>query len=104
MIALPPGEVQEAIAAYREAIRLKPDDAKAHGNLGGVLSSQGKADEAIAAAARRSGSSPTLPRPTTTSASPCTARRSWTRRSPNYREAIRLKPDYAVAHNNLERT
>ena len=33
--------------------------------------------------ARRSGSSPTTPRPTTTSATPCATRGSWTRPSPN---------------------
>jgi Tfp pilus assembly protein PilF len=29
--------VDEAIAEYREAIRLKPDDDDAHSNLGGIL-------------------------------------------------------------------
>ena len=38
-----------AVAAGREAIRLKPDDAAAHSNLGIALTSQGKLDEAIAA-------------------------------------------------------
>ena len=199
------GKLDEAIAEYREAIRLKPDDAAAHNNLGIALHAQGKlrrgdrriprgdpaqarlrrgpqqprqrpaspgearrgdrriprGDPAQARlrrgpqqprhrpaspgeaatrrspnTARRSGSSPTTPRPTTTSASPCEPRGSWTRRSPNtarrsgsspttprptinlgsalhgirarldeaiaeFREAIRLKPDYAEAHNNL---
>ncbi len=39
----------EAIAAYREALPLKPDDAQAHDFLGGVLSQQGKHDEALVA-------------------------------------------------------
>ena len=88
------------------AIRLKPDDADAHNNLGNALASQGKLDEAIAAyrdgdpaqarrrrgphqprrrparaqgkldeadrriPRRRSGSSPTTPTPTPTSATP----------------------------------
>ena len=41
-------DARAAVAAGREAIRLKPDDAEAHTNLGNVLSSQGKLDEAIA--------------------------------------------------------
>jgi hypothetical protein len=41
--------VDEAIAAYREAIRLKKDDAMAHYNLGIVLRAKGQLDEAIAA-------------------------------------------------------
>jgi serine/threonine-protein kinase len=43
------GDLRGAIAAHREAIRLKPDLAAAHYNLGNALGDQGKADEAIAA-------------------------------------------------------
>ena len=99
------GKLEEAIAEFRTAIRLKPDYAEAHYNLGVALEAQGKPEEAIAEfrtairlkpdtrrgplqprhrpeqtrgswrrrspnSARRSGSSPTTPRPTTTSASP----------------------------------
>ena len=42
------GKLEEAVAEYREAIRLKPGDARAHGNLGVALSEQGKRDEALA--------------------------------------------------------
>ncbi len=41
------GKLDEAIAAYREAARLKPDLAGAHNGLGNVLCDQGKLDEAI---------------------------------------------------------
>jgi tetratricopeptide (TPR) repeat protein len=36
------------MSEYRAAIRLKPDHAEAHGNLGSALKGQGKLDEAIA--------------------------------------------------------
>ena len=39
----------DAIAAYRAAIRLKPDAAEPHGNLGLSLRRQGKLDEAVVA-------------------------------------------------------
>ena len=42
------GKLDEAIAEYRTAIRLQPDDADAHTNLGIALRKQGKLDEAIA--------------------------------------------------------
>ena len=42
------GKLDEAIAEYREAIRLKPDYALAHNNLGLILGLQGKLDESIA--------------------------------------------------------
>src|SRR5262249_6029987 len=43
------GKSAEAIAACREAIRLKPDLPQAHLNLGNALGAQGKLAEAIAA-------------------------------------------------------
>ena len=51
--------------------------------------------------ARRSGSSPTTPRPTSTSATPCSSQGKLDEAIAAYREAIRLKPDYAEAHSNL---
>ncbi len=65
------GKMDEAVAEFRTAIRLRPDYAKAHNNLGNALQARGKLDEAVAACrARPSGSSPTTPWPTTTSATP----------------------------------
>ena len=40
------GKLDEAIAEYREAIRLRPDDGPTHFNLGTALGRQGKLDEA----------------------------------------------------------
>src|SRR5207245_2257744 len=42
------GKLEDAIAAYRQALALKPDYAEAHKSLGIVLWDQGKLDEAIA--------------------------------------------------------
>ena len=42
------GSLQEAIAELRAAIRLIPDDADAHNNLGLALADQGKLEQAIA--------------------------------------------------------
>ena len=41
-------KLEEAVAEFRTAIRLKPDDALAHYNLGVALIEQGKLAEAIA--------------------------------------------------------
>ena len=43
------GRLDEAIMAYNNAIRLKPDDAEAHFNLGRALKDRGCLDEAVAA-------------------------------------------------------
>ena len=40
--------MEEAIAKFREVIRLRPDRADAHCNLGIALRTQGKLEEAIA--------------------------------------------------------
>src|SRR5262249_48366336 len=42
------GDVRGAIAALREAIRLKPDYAEAHCNLGNALRGQGQYAESLA--------------------------------------------------------
>ena len=42
------GRTAEAIAQYRDAVRLKPDEAKARDNLGLLLADQGQTAEAIA--------------------------------------------------------
>ena len=39
--------MDEAIREYQEALRLQPDDAKAHNNLGIALDQKGQLDEAI---------------------------------------------------------
>ena len=43
------GQLDEAIAAYRQAIALKPNYAEAHSNLGNALKAKGQLDDAIAA-------------------------------------------------------
>ena len=42
------GELTEAVACYQQALRLKPDYAEAHSNLGVALTEQGKLTEAVA--------------------------------------------------------
>lgn len=43
------GRHQEAIEAYREALRIKPDDAKAGHNLAGAYASSGNLSAALEA-------------------------------------------------------
>ena len=88
-----------AIAAYREAIRLKPDYAAAHSNLGNALSSSGDGAGRSPHSARRSASSPTSPRPTATSASPCGGRGNMPSRWPSSAwgtNSARSGPDCAI--------
>ena len=90
---------EAAVAAGREAVRLKPDDASAHLALGYGPQRQGKLDEAIAEfrdgdpaqARRRRG--PRKPRP-----SPCRTRASSTRPSPNFARRSGSCPTTPHAH------
>ena len=125
----------DAITAFREAIQLEPNDAENHFSLGYALNSQEKQMRRSQRSARRFASSPTMPWLTGTLVTHYCARRSSMRPSPlsarpsgsnrttlkttsawdtlctrheklddaiaAYREAIRLKPDYAEAHYNL---
>src|SRR5258707_4305209 len=43
------GKLDEAVAAYRQAIGIKSNYAEAHSNLGLALAAQSKLDEAVAA-------------------------------------------------------
>ena len=93
--------LDRAVNALREAIRLQPDLASAHANLGLTLMRQGKLDEAIAEyreAIRL------RPDDGTTHFNLGTALGRQGKPDESiveYREAIRLQPDYAYAHSNL---
>ncbi len=43
------GRMDDAVAAYREAVQLKPDHSEAHNNLGAALQALGQMEEANAA-------------------------------------------------------
>ena len=71
-----------AVAALREAIRLKPDDAPAHFNLGLILFESGDVRGRDRGVPRGDPPRPGAARPTPTSASPCTSRATCAVRSP----------------------
>jgi len=55
------GAIGEAIARYREALSLAPDDGNLHRNLGVLLLGQGQHDEAVGALTRATELAPELP-------------------------------------------
>ena len=76
------GRVDEAITHFQKALQIKPNNAKAHNNLGKALLQKGRVDEAIAHFQRRCKSTLTMRKPTATSATLCCKREEWTKRSP----------------------
>ena len=80
----------EAIAEYQTALRINPDYAEAHYNLGVALASQGKVSEAIAEYTAALRINPIMPRRTTTWGLPWPVRASSQRPSPSTRRPCGL--------------
>ena len=93
--------LERALAAAREAIRLRPDDALAHDDLGDALSDQGKSDEAVAEYREAIRLKPDLAVAHYNLGNALRGRGKVDEAIAAYREAIRLRPDLAEAHTNL---
>jgi serine/threonine-protein kinase len=94
--------LDRAVAAAREAIRLKPDDARAHTSLGNALRGQGKVTEAIAEFREAIRLKPDDARAhCNVGAFLCDVKHDYRGAEAEFREAIRLQPDLAEAHSNL---
>jgi Flp pilus assembly protein TadD len=95
------GRLEEAVAAHREAIRLKKDYPEAHMNLGIALERQGQLEEAVAAYREAIRLKKDYPLAHCNLGIALTKQGRLDQAVPAHREAIRLKKDYAEAHCNL---
>jgi serine/threonine protein kinase/Flp pilus assembly protein TadD len=95
------GQLDAAIAEYREALRLKPDLAVAHNNLGKALGDKGQLDAAIAEYREALRLKPDLAEAHNNLGVALRDKGELDAAIAEYHEAIRLKPDYAMAHYNL---
>jgi protein O-GlcNAc transferase len=95
------GRLDEAVAAFRRAIGIKPDFAEAHYYLGNALLRQGKSEEAIAACRRTIGIKPEFAEAHYNLGIALAAQGRLDEAVAAYRQAIRIKSDYAEAHSNL---
>src|SRR5215831_9615077 len=95
------GKLDEAIAAYRRAIRSKPDYAAAYPNLGNVLMDQGRLDEAIAAYRRAIGIKPDLAEAYSNLGNALAGQGKLDEAIAAYRQAIGFKPGVSKAFSNL---
>ena len=94
-------DLDGAIAEYRQALRLKPRDAKAHYELGLALKAKGDLDGAISEYREAIRLEPTLAEAHVNIGSALQVKGDLDGAIAEYREAIRLKPDLALAHANL---
>jgi tetratricopeptide (TPR) repeat protein len=95
------GRLDEAIAHYREAIRLKDDYSTPHNNLGIALAAQGKLEEAIAHYRVAIRLKHNYVEAHNNLGLALAAQGKLEEAIFQYREAIRLKDDYGETHNNL---
>lgn len=89
------------MASYQEALRLRPDYAMAHNNLGNALARLRRLDEAIASHGEALRLYPDYALAHNSLGNALHALGRIGEAVASFREALRLKPDYADAMNNL---
>jgi tetratricopeptide (TPR) repeat protein len=95
------GRIDEAVAQYSEALRLKPDYPEAHNNLGLALAGQGRIDEAMAQYFEALRLKPDYPKAHNNLGNALAGQGRIDEAMAQYFEALRLQPDYPKAHVNL---
>jgi protein O-mannosyl-transferase len=93
--------LDEAIKEYREALRLKPDDADAHYDLANALYRNGLLDEAIREYRADLQLSPNDPEGHNNLGAVLFQKGNRDEAIAHFQEALRLKPDYTNAKKNL---
>jgi tetratricopeptide (TPR) repeat protein len=97
-------KLDEAIAAFRESIRLEPNSGRAHGNLGRALRDTANREEAMAELRTAIRLDPDeFDNHINLGALLCDFSHEYQGASAEFREALRLKPDDPVATFNLGR-
>jgi tetratricopeptide (TPR) repeat protein len=97
-----PGRQNEAIAQYKEALRLDPDYAEAHNNLGCILEKMpGRLDEAVVQYEEALRLKPDYAETHYNLGNAMGSLGRTEEAIAQYKEALRLKPGYPEAHYNL---
>ena len=95
------GKLDEAVACYRRALQLDPNDAEVHNNLGTAFKDQGKLDEAVACYRRALELKPDYAEAHYNLGVAFRDQGKLDEAVACCRRALELKPDFAEAHNNL---
>ena len=95
------GRIEEAIAHYEQALRLKPDYADAHYNLGNALRKGGKGQDAVEHLEQAIRINPDYAEAHDNLGNVLLQEGKVSDAIAHYEQALRIKPDLAEAHNNL---
>src|SRR5262249_40675713 len=95
------GRFEEALAHFDQALRLRPDYAEAHNNLGIVYVKQGKLEEAIACFRQSLQERPSYPKAHNNLGNALIAQLRLDEALAHLQEALRLDPISPDAHMNL---
>jgi tetratricopeptide (TPR) repeat protein len=98
------GRYEEAMACYRLALKISPDDAKTHLNLGNVLGYLGRMEESIASSRRAIALDPTRGEAHNNLGLALAALGQFEKAVASYRRAVALNANYVDALNNLGNT
>lgn len=98
------GRYDKAVECFRRAVKLDPNFAVAHCNLGGALVQLGRYDKAAAAFRQALRVRPDLAEAHHNLGVVLRRQRRLDEAIASIRRALKLKPDYASAHNNLGAT
>ena len=94
-------DVQAAVAQYEKAIQLNPNDIKAQTNLGQLLLASGRTDEAIGHFQSALQIDASLIEVRLSLAEALSIKHDIAGAMQEYREVIRMKPNYGAAHSSL---
>ena len=95
------GHIEEAIAQFREALRVDPRHANAHFNLGNALAQQGHCNEAIAEYNKGLEIEPNCPSGYNNLGVTLADLGRFDGAIAHYQKALELQPDYPEAHHNF---
>ncbi len=95
------GKLEEAVAAFNNALLIKPDYAEAHHNMGVVFQTQGKPDEAVAACNKALLIKPDYAEAHNNIGNALRDQDKLEEAIAAYHKALLIKPDYAAVHYNM---
>ena len=95
------GKYQEAMNSYKQALRIKPDWAEAHNNLGLTLNKLGQQAEALSHFREALRLNPSLAEAHNGLGETFFQQGKFDLAVEQYRQALEANPEYAEAHNNL---